>query len=153
MKPFRFPVRVLSCVSLTIFCLSATSASAVPQAASVSGAEVYQKRCASCHDRAGSSVPTRDVLQKLPAKHILRSLDFGVMMGVAGPLKRPEREAVATFLGTGAAEPGPPASAFCAAGSRVMADPTRGSWNGWSPDPSNTRYQTAEQAGLTTDQV
>ena len=97
--------------------------------------------------------PTRETLQKMPAKRILRALDFGVMMGVAGPMKREEREAVASFLGTGAAEAGPPASAFCAAGSRVMSGPAKGSWNGWSPDTSNTRYQTAEQAGLTTDQV
>ena len=153
MKPFRFSVLVLMCVWLTIFCLSNTSASSVPQAASVSGAEVYQKRCASCHDQAGSSAPTREAIQKLPAKHILRSLDFGVMMGVAGPLKRPERESVATFLGTGAAEPGPPASAFCATGSRALSGPEKGSWNGWSPSTTNTRYQTAEQAGLTTAQV
>ena len=153
MKPFRFSVLVLSCVWLTIFCLPATSASTVPQAASVSGAEVYQKRCASCHDKASSNVPTRDALEKLPAKHILRSLDFGVMMGVAGPLKRPEREAVATFLGTGAAESGPPASAFCAAGTSAMSGADKGGWNGWSPSTANTRYQTAEQAGLNSAQV
>jgi polyvinyl alcohol dehydrogenase (cytochrome) len=153
MKPFRFSVLVLSCVWLSIFCLSTTSASAVPQAASVSGAEVYQKRCASCHDQAGSNAPTREAIQKLPAKHILRSLDFGVMMGVAGPLKRPEREAVATFLGSGGAEPGPPASAFCAVGFRAAPRLAKGSWNGWSPSTTNTRYQTAEQAGLTTEQV
>jgi polyvinyl alcohol dehydrogenase (cytochrome) len=153
MKPFRFSVLVLSCVWLTIFCLPATSASAVPQAASVSGAEVYQKRCASCHDKASSNAPTRDALEKLAAKHILRSLDFGVMMGVAGPLKRPEREAVATFLGTGAAESGPPASAFCAAGTSAMSGADKGGWNGWSPSTANTRYQTAEQAGLNSAQV
>src|SRR5690348_871095 len=153
MKPFRFSVLVLSCVWLTIFCLPATSASTVPQAASVSGAEVYQKRCASCHDKASSNAPTRDALEKLPAKHILRSLDFGVMMGVAGPLKRPEREAVATFLGTGAAESGPPASAFCAAGTSAMSGADKGGWNGWSPSTANTRYQTAEQAGLNSAQV
>ena len=50
---------------------------------------------------------------------ILRALDFGVMMGVAGPMKREEREAAASFLGTGAAEAGPSASAFCSAGSRL----------------------------------
>jgi polyvinyl alcohol dehydrogenase (cytochrome) len=92
-------------------------------------------------------------LQKLTAKHILRSLDFGIMMGVAGPMKREEREAVATFLGTGTAEPGPPASAFCAAGSSALSGPKKGSWNGWSPSTSNTRYQTADQAILTSSQV
>ena len=138
---------------LTIFFLSEISVFAAPQATPVSGPDVYQKRCASCHDQADSRVPTRETLQKMPAKRILRALDFGLMMGVAGPMKREEREAVASFLGTGAAEAGPLASAFCATGSRVMSGPSRGNWNGWSPDTSNTRYQTAEQAGLTTDQV
>src|SRR6202008_1411841 len=142
-----------SCAGLSAFFLSAISAFAAPQAAPISGADVYQKRCASCHDKAGSNAPTREALQKLPAKHILRSLDFGVMMGIAGPMKRPEREAVASYLGTGAAEPGPPASAFCAAGSQPMSGPVKGEWNGWSPSTANTRYQTAEQAGLTTAQV
>jgi polyvinyl alcohol dehydrogenase (cytochrome) len=151
MKPLSF-FRALACTGLLIS-LSGISAFAAPQAASVSGPEVYQKRCAICHDKAGSSAPARDALQKLSATRILRSLDFGVMMGIAGPLKRPEREAVANFLGTGAAEAGPPASAFCAAGSRPMSGPVGGSWNGWSPSTANTRYQTAEQAGLSTDQV
>src|ERR1700693_1685031 len=153
MKHLRFSIRVLSSVWLTIFFLSEISVFAAPQATPVSGPEVYQKRCASCHDQARSGVPTRETLQKMPAKRILRALDFGLMMGVAGPMKRDEREAVANFLGTGAAEAGPLASAFCAAGSRVMSGPARGTWNGWSPNISNTRYQTAEQAGLTTDQV
>jgi len=65
------------------------------------------------------------------------------MMGVAGPMKRLERETVASFLGTGAAVAGPPASAFCAAGSRAMSGPDKGSWNGWSPSSANTRYQTS----------
>jgi polyvinyl alcohol dehydrogenase (cytochrome) len=153
MKPLQIAVRVVLCAGLSIFFVSEISVFAAPQTATVSGVEVYQKRCASCHDQAGSRAPAREVLQKLPAKHILRALDFGVMMGVAGPLKRPEREAVASFLGTGAAEPGPPASAFCATGSRAMSGAGKGSWNGWSPSTSNTRYQTAEQAGLTTSQV
>jgi len=153
MKRFWFSIRVLFCVWLATPFLSAISAFAASQAAPASGAEVYQKRCASCHDQGGSRGPAREVLQKMPAKRILRVLDFGVMMGVAGPMKREEREAVASFLGTGAEEAGPPASAFCAAGSRVMSGPAKGSWNGWSPDSSNTRYQTIQQAGLTTDQV
>ena len=114
MKPLRVSVRLVLCAGLSIFLVSEISVFAAPQTATVSGVDVYQKRCASCHDQAGSRAPMREVLQKLPAKHILRALDFGVMMGVAGPMKRPEREAVASFLGTGAAEPGPSASAFCA---------------------------------------
>jgi len=157
MKHLRSSFHFAFCLGLTIFFpvffLANMSAFAEPQATSVSGAEVYQQRCASCHDKAGSNAPSRDAMQKFSAKHILRSLDFGEMMGVAGPLKREEREAVAGFLGKGSEDAGPPASAYCAAGSRAMSSPSKASWNGWSPSTANTRYQTADQAALTTDQV
>jgi len=80
-------------------------------------------------------------------------LDFGVMMSVASPMTREEREAVAGFLGTKEAEAAPPASAFCPAGRLPLSGPATGDWDGWSPSPANTRYQTAEAAGLTTAQV
>jgi polyvinyl alcohol dehydrogenase (cytochrome) len=80
-------------------------------------------------------------------------MDFGLMMGVAYPLKREEREAVAKFLGTAASEPIAPASAFCPAGQHALSVQAAGSWNGWSPSPFNTRYQTGDQAGLTAAQV
>src|SRR5580700_6859575 len=127
-----------------------TSSSAAP---SVSGADVYQKRCASCHDQAGSRAPSRDALQKLSAARILRTLDFGLMMAVAYPINRAEREAVANFLGTKTEESPLPASAFCAANISIMSGPASDTWAGWSPSASNARYQTAEPAGLAPGQV
>src|SRR6266851_9949842 len=119
----------------------------------VSGADVYQKRCASCHDQAGSRAPSRDALQKLSAARILRTLDFGLMMAVAYPIKREEREAVANFLGTKAEETPLPASAFCSANISIMSGPASNTWAGWSPSASNARYQTAERAGLAPGQI
>jgi polyvinyl alcohol dehydrogenase (cytochrome) len=74
-------------------------------------------------------------------------------MGVAYPMKREEREAVANYLGTPGGELPPPASSFCSSGMLPMAGSAKESWAGWSPSPSNTRYQTTEQAGLTMRQV
>src|ERR1700693_618557 len=88
---------------------------------SVSGTDVYQKRCASCHDQAGSRAPSRDALQKLSAARILRTLDFGLIMAVAYPINRAEREAVANFLGTEGAESPLPASAFCSANISILS--------------------------------
>jgi polyvinyl alcohol dehydrogenase (cytochrome) len=127
--------------------------SAAPQAPAVSGADVYQRRCARCHDQPDSHAPTRAALQKFSAAHIRRSLDFGVMMGIAGPIKRDERESVAAFLGTGSPDPGPPVSAYCAAGAEPLSSPAGGTWNGWSPSTTNTRYQTADMASLSTAKV
>jgi mono/diheme cytochrome c family protein len=54
----------------------------------VSGAEVYQKYCAACHDQASPRIPPKEALQKLSSARILRTLDFGLMMSIAYPLKR-----------------------------------------------------------------
>jgi len=140
-------------VLLILPALSAQSAS--PQAVTgqtVSGADIYQARCAQCHDNgAATRAPSRDVLQKMPASRILRTLDFGLMMSVAYPLTREERNAVANYLGTKGPEPGPPPAAFCSAERRPLSGEAAGNWNGWSPSPTNTRYQAS--GGITKDQV
>src|SRR5205807_4406408 len=117
-------------------------------AAEPSGEAVYGKYCAGCHDQTGARIPTRAALTNLSPARILRTLDFGAMMSIAYPMRRDERDAVARFLGQGAEDPPPPASAFCKAGSAVMSGAERNSWAGWSPDASNARFQTAESAGL-----
>jgi polyvinyl alcohol dehydrogenase (cytochrome) len=137
----------------SVLFLSAIPAASAQTATPISGADVYQKRCATCHDQTGNRAPSRDSLQKIPATRILRTLDFGLMMGVAYPMKREEREAVANYLGTPGGEPPPSASSFCSAGIHPMAGSAKDSWAGWSPSPFNTRYQTAEQSGLTMKQV
>src|ERR1700682_5410763 len=104
--------------------------SAWPAAQTASGEEVYRQRCAGCHDLVSPRIPPRAALQKLPASRILRALDFGVMMNIAYPLRRDEREAVAMVLGSGASDPAPLPSAFCA-GRQVTVDArSRSSWNG-----------------------
>ena len=118
----------------------------------VSGSDVYQQRCAQCHDNsAATRAPSRDTLQKMPTSRILRTLDFGLMMGAAYPLTREERSAVANYLGTKGPEPGPPPAAFCSAAKPVLSGEAAGNWNGWSPSPENTRYQA--HGGITKAQV
>jgi len=151
----RFPITLL----VIFVCAIPAAAAQNPAPASssapstVSGADVYQKRCASCHDQAGSRAPLRDALQKLSAARILRTLDFGLMMAVAYPINRAEREAVANFLGTKAEETPLPASAFCSANISILSGPESDTWAGWSPSASNARYQSAERAGLAPGQV
>jgi polyvinyl alcohol dehydrogenase (cytochrome) len=55
---------------------------------------------------------------------------------------------VARYLGNGAEAPPPPQSAFCKADRPIMSGAARDSWAGWSSAPENTRFQTAEAAGL-----
>ncbi len=120
----------------------------VAAAATPAGAAAYAKYCASCHDQVGARIPTRAALAEMSPARILRTLDFGLMMSIAYPMKREEREAVAAFLGEANDDTAPPPSAFCTADRKIMARASSASWAGWGPSQDNTRYQTAERAGL-----
>jgi polyvinyl alcohol dehydrogenase (cytochrome) len=135
------------------FALAFLGMAAASPAAGADGAAIYGKRCAGCHDQTAARIPPRSALEKLSPSHILKVLDFGAMMAIAYPVTRDEREAVAKFLGKGADDPPPSASAFCTPGRRIMAGPVWESWEGWSPSPENTRFQPTERAGLNSADV
>ena len=122
-------------------------------AAAPSGEAVFQQRCASCHDSGDPRIPRREELKKLSVATITRTLDFGLMASVASPMRREERDAVAAYLGIPGGNAGPPATAFCADRTVKIDDRAKPVWNGWSPALTNTRYQPADQAGLTIAQV
>jgi polyvinyl alcohol dehydrogenase (cytochrome) len=130
----------------------ALSAVSLALVAAPSGEEVYKARCAQCHDQNTPRIPPRAALQKLPAARILRTLDFGLMMNIAYPLKRDEREAVANFLGLPGGE-APAITNACPAGQKPMSGSSAANWNGWSPKLDNARYQTTAEAGVSIGQV
>jgi polyvinyl alcohol dehydrogenase (cytochrome) len=117
-----------------------------------SGEEVYKKRCSGCHEHLNPRIPPREALQRMPSARILRALDSGVMMAIAFTLHRDERIAVASYLGTHEAIPGPPSSAYCSDRTVTLSANLSG-WNGWSPGTTNSRFQSAELAGLSIDGV
>src|SRR5262245_38089646 len=119
-----------------------------------SGEAVYAEHCALCHEQVDERIPHRSALQQLPSARIVRALDAGAMLAIAMSMNRDERIAVAEYLGTDAADSGPPASAYCSDRTVTLgATPSAASWNGWSPTPDNARFQTAERAGLRAAQV
>ncbi|HMA10620.1 MAG TPA: PQQ-binding-like beta-propeller repeat protein [Steroidobacteraceae bacterium] len=112
------------------------------------GAQTYARFCAACHDQTAPRIPPRDALARLSPQRIMRTLDFGLMMSVAYPMRRDEREAVAAFLGKGSDDIAPPASAMCKADTRIMSSASKGAWTGWGPAQDNMRFQDAAGAGL-----
>ena len=118
-----------------------------------SGEALYKQRCATCHEQTNPRIPPREALQKMPAVRIVRALDSGAMMAVAFTMSRNERLAVASYLGTSDPVTGPPPSAFCADRSIHLNTPPTSMWNGWSPGTNNARFQTADAARLTPEQV
>jgi len=129
-------------------CLTAGLAAQTP-----SGEEVYKQRCAGCHSQDNPRIPLRASLEKMPATHILRTLNYGAMLPVAYTMSMAEREAVAKYLGVASGDTPVPASAFCRDRAVKIATNPKVQWNGWSPTAENWRYQTAEAAGLTLDGV
>src|ERR1035437_8333371 len=122
-------------------------------AAESSGEAVYTKRCAGCHEQTNPRVPHRHALEKMPSARILSALDSGAMMAVAMTMDRADRIAVASYLGTTAQVAAPPAAAFCSDRTVKLAASPKSSWNGWSPETSNARFQTAAAAQLSLEQV
>src|SRR3954453_2748552 len=104
-------------------CMLAASGLSAAPAAQPNGEAVYAKYCASCHEQVAARIPQRSALEQMSPTRILRTLDFGAMMSIAYPIRRDEREAVARFLGHGADEAPPPASAFCNAHRPIISGP------------------------------
>jgi polyvinyl alcohol dehydrogenase (cytochrome) len=143
-------VKVIATISAVFFI---TLLSTAELSAATSGEEVYQKRCAMCHDQINERIPPRTALQKMPSARILRALDAGAMMAVAFTISREDRIAVASSLGTNSPVEGPSPSAFCSDRTVTLATKSKVSWNGWSPAENNARFQSAASAGLRVDQV
>jgi polyvinyl alcohol dehydrogenase (cytochrome) len=139
--------------ALTVAGLVAVPAVSAAQTAALSGEAVYARHCASCHEQVSGRIPSREALTRMSPSRILRTLDFGLMMSIAYPMRRDEREAVATFLGRGAEDAAPPPSAFCTQGLSIASGSPQQSWPGWSPSHANTRFQPAEHAGLSANDV
>ena len=106
---------------------------------------LFQSRCATCHSQGNAmGAPEPATLRQMSAKTILTALETGRMKSIGSVLSGGEREAVAKYLGTADARPIAPSSR-CPAASGTSA---AASWNGWA-DPANTRFQSAQAAGLT----
>ena len=144
MSDARILLRAFLAIACAATVVGAPSVSRA-QGANPPGEVVYAKYCASCHDQVGARIPTREALTRMSPARILRTLDFGLMMSIAYPMRRDEREAVAKFLGTGDDDPTPPSSAFCQTDRPIMSGSPGESWTGWGPSPANTRFQTPEE--------
>ena len=115
------------------------------------GTRVFISRCISCHDPNGDShAPTPETLGAMPWQQILKALEpGGKMEAMAEGISEADKIAVARYLGTAGPVVQAEMSGECAAGARP--EETEASWNGWSPDLLNTRFQPA--AGLTAANV
>ena len=130
-------------------------------AQSPNGATIYAQHCARCHegDKTGWA-PRRQALTKLAPEVILAQLHRGGMSRVA-TLTDEEKRAVTAYLAGKpveafrmAALPALPApEGLCPAGSAPSDFLSGPRWNGWGVDTGNSRFQPADMAGITADQI
>jgi len=121
---------------------------------------LYEKNCVSCHGNANTRAraQTREALMKRSPEAIYTALTSGSMRAQAKDLTDEQKKLIAQYLGGrpfGIASVGDAKSMSnrCAT-NPPLGNPSEGaSWNGWSSDAINTRFQPAQAAGLTADQV
>jgi polyvinyl alcohol dehydrogenase (cytochrome) len=145
----RFRTRVLA----VSFAMAGPFTASTAQAAQASGEVVYGKYCTTCHDATGGRAPPRAALKQMSPARILRTLDFGLMMSIAYPIRRDEREAVAKFLGGAEDEAAIRREAYCKTTQPIMPAASAAIWNGWSPGQTNMRFQNATASGLSAADV
>lgn len=122
------------------------------------GAALFSKHCAGCHEAAGESrAPGRAALKQLSQDRILTVLETGVMFRQGLERTPAERRAIAAFLSdnsaAGEALNPIPRSAFCANGNSFRDPLTGPAWNGWGVTLTNSRFEPADAAGLTPQDV
>lgn len=115
-------------------------------------AQLFAKNCSSCHassSQAAARVPQLDVLKTLSPLTILRTLDQGAMKAQAARLSGNERQALANYLGKPVINErrSEDIANLCGAGVAKWKDGPN--WAGWAPGLSNSRFQSAADAGLT----
>lgn len=139
-----------ACLAATLLFAAACTKHKTP--ATVDGAAVFEKKCATCHRAdSGSKAPLPDGLRQMSRESILAALESGKMKWEGRWLSKAQRIAVAGYLGSAALSAAVKMGGAC----RSDVDPPADApiWNGWGVDSHNTRFQSAQAAALTIDQV
>jgi polyvinyl alcohol dehydrogenase (cytochrome) len=123
------------------------------------GIAVFQTQCMSCHGNPNvERAPSPNAIREMSPERIYTALTTGVMKDQGDKLSDPDKRAVSEFMSgrpMGSAQQGDARNMpnQCR-NNPAMSDPARGpSWNGWSADVSNSRFQSAQVARLTAADV
>ena len=123
-----------------------------PAPAPVDAAAVFNHKCAACHHNDNNlRAPEPAALREMSRGAILAALETGEMKWEGKTLSKPERVAVANYLGKSEAALSARHSDLCTRD--VDPRPDAPVWAGWGVDPHNTRFQPASAAQLNRQQV
>ncbi len=117
--------------------------------------QLYKQYCQQCHEGQVARAPHREVMSRLPANLVLHSLSVGKMRMQGWVRTIAERRALSEWItGKKIKETDETVGGFCedTPGEFSVADGAP-QWNGWGVDNTNSRFQSAENAGIPVDQV
>jgi len=124
-----------------------------------SGFRVFQTQCMQCHGNpAVERAPAPAVIRQLPPEKIYEALTTGAMKTQGDKLSDEEKRMTALFMsgrpvGSSASGDARAMPNHCATNPPIAAPASGPAWNGWSPDATNSRFQSAKAAGLTLSDV
>ncbi|HVY89808.1 MAG TPA: PQQ-binding-like beta-propeller repeat protein [Hyphomonadaceae bacterium] len=108
----------------------------------VSGEPIFKEKCAQCHEPAIDRAPTREALGASSPEQVYDALTVGKMQQMAMGLSDAQLYGLVRFITGKSPIPNavqPPDPNLCKTDSPLQ--PNGPTWNGWSPDTSNRRYQ------------
>ncbi|MGH9201810.1 MAG: PQQ-binding-like beta-propeller repeat protein, partial [Vicinamibacterales bacterium] len=128
-----------------------------------SGAQIFQRTCASCHTAEGATIggraaPSITALSALPPERIYQAITTGAMAVHVADVEDKQKRDLTEFVakrpfidveGTGVAR----MTNRCESNPSLTDLSDAPSWNGWGPGTSNARFQAAGAARLTPAEV
>ena len=124
------------------------------------GDALYQQSCAKCHSNPAASnrAPDLTALMKLSPETIYSAITTGAMATAAQQLSPNEKQVLAAYLGGRPLDLSDAGSAkhmrnHCEANAPFENVSTSPAWNGWGVSLANTRFEGAQNAGITAQQV
>jgi polyvinyl alcohol dehydrogenase (cytochrome) len=123
------------------------------------GFGLFQQRCLGCHGNpAYERAPAPNTLREMSPEHIYEALTHGVMKSVGDTMTDDERRQLAEsvsgrLLGSAAAGDARSMPNQCPAPHAAFDPAAEAGWNGWGNGLSNSRFQSAQAAGLAADTV
>ncbi len=124
------------------------------------GDTLYQQSCAKCHSSPAASnrAPDLKALMKLSPETIYSAITTGAMATAAQQLSAADKKVLAAYLGGRPLDLADAGSAtrmrnHCEANAPIENISSTPAWNGWGVNLANTRFENAQGAGITAQQV
>ena len=124
------------------------------------GDTLYQQSCAKCHSSpvASNRAPDLKALMKRSPETIYSAITTGAMATAAQQLSAADKQVLAAYLGGRPLDLTDAGSAkrmrnHCEANAPIENISSTPAWNGWGVNLANTRFESAQGAGITAQQV